>query len=44
MMPHPERFVRWTQHPHWTRLREHDGLTDGMTIFTNAVNYVRKNF
>jgi phosphoribosylformylglycinamidine synthase len=44
MMPHPERFVRWTQHPHWTRLREHDGLTDGMTIFTNAVNYIKQNF
>ncbi|MCI0499246.1 MAG: phosphoribosylformylglycinamidine synthase I [Planctomycetales bacterium] len=44
MMPHPERFVRWTQHPHWTRLKQHDGLTDGMTIFTNAVNYVKSNF
>ena len=22
MMPHPEAFLRWTQHPHWTRTRE----------------------
>ncbi len=44
MMPHPERCVRWTQHPHWTRLKERDGLADGMTIFTNAVDYVKNNF
>ena len=43
MMPHPERFVRWTQHPHWTRLGQKDGIPDGMTIFNNAVNYVRNN-
>lgn len=44
MMPHPERCVRWTQHPHWTRLKEREGFADGMTIFTNAVNYVKENF
>jgi len=44
MMPHPERYVRWTQHPHWTRLKDRNGLADGMTIFTNAVNYVKDNF
>ncbi len=43
MMPHPERFVRWTQHPRWTRLKQKDGTPDGMTIFNNAVNYVRAN-
>ncbi len=43
MMPHPERFIRWTQHPHWTRLKSKDGIADGMTIFNNAVNYVRKS-
>jgi phosphoribosylformylglycinamidine synthase I len=42
MMPHPERFVRATQHPHWTRL-ESRGQGDGMSIFRNAVNYVREN-
>lgn len=43
MMPHPERFVRWTQHPHWTRLKSKDGVADGMTIFNNAVSYVQKS-
>ncbi len=43
LMPHPERYVRPTQHPHWSRLKnKRDG--DGMTIFTNAVKYVLKNF
>lgn len=22
LMPHPERFIRFTQHPHWTRLKD----------------------
>ncbi len=43
LMPHPERFVHPTQHPHWTRLKDQD-IPDGMTIFTNAVNFVRRNF
>lgn len=44
MMPHPERFVRLTQHPHWTRLKEREGFGDGMTIFNNAVKYIREHF
>ncbi len=45
LMPHPERFVRPTQHPYWTRLkgRSENGQGDGMTIFNNAVKYVREN-
>jgi len=42
LMPHPERFVRRTQHPRWTRSDSVD--SDGMTIFTNAVKYVGENF
>jgi len=42
LMPHPERFVRATQHPRWTR-RENGVDADGMTIFNNAVKYVREN-
>ncbi len=42
LMPHPERFVRKTQHPRWTRMTDPDA--DGMTIFNNAVKYVRENF
>ena len=42
LMPHPERHVRPTQHPHWSRLKDKtDG--DGMTIFNNAVKYVQEN-
>lgn len=42
MMPHPERHVESTQHPHWTR----NGLKewgDGFLIFKNAVRYVKTN-
>ena len=40
-MPHPERFVRRTQHPHWSRLGQ-DLEPDGIKIFRNAVRYVRE--
>jgi phosphoribosylformylglycinamidine synthase len=45
LMPHPERHVRKTQHPHWSRI-EGRGIKDGdgMTIFNNAVRYIEKNF
>lgn len=42
LMPHPERFVRRTQHPHWSRLSE-DLDPDGIKIFRNAVRYVKDN-
>jgi phosphoribosylformylglycinamidine synthase len=43
LMPHPERHIRRTQHPHWSRLKnKQDG--DGETIFANAVKFVRENF
>jgi len=38
MMPHPERFIHATQHPHWTR-RRMTGEGDGLKIFRNAVSY-----
>lgn len=48
-MPHPEAFNHWTNHPDWTRLKEHyrrrrrpypeEGL--GIQIFRNAVEYFR---
>jgi phosphoribosylformylglycinamidine synthase len=43
LMPHPERFIRFTQHPHWTRLKD-KSKADGRTIFDNAVKYVKQNF
>jgi phosphoribosylformylglycinamidine synthase len=42
LMPHPERFIRFTQHPHWTRLKDKT-RADGRTIFDNAVRYVKQN-
>ncbi len=38
LMPHPERFIDRTHHPHWTRL-ELPEAGDGMKIFRNAVEY-----
>jgi len=38
LMPHPERFIHATQHPHWTR-RQSSGKGDGLKLFRNAVNY-----
>jgi phosphoribosylformylglycinamidine synthase I len=43
LMPHPERFVRPTQHPHWSRLSS-NLKPDGTTIFSRAVKYVREHF
>ena len=40
LMPHPERHIRGTQHPQWTRLgAKKDG--DGFRVFLNAVNWVK---
>jgi phosphoribosylformylglycinamidine synthase I len=40
LMPHPERFISWSQHPRWTREapRQHG---DGLAIFLNAVDWVK---
>lgn len=39
LMPHPERFVKPTQHPRWKR---GEGLTPfGLTIFKNALAYLK---
>lgn len=38
LMPHPERFVDFTQHPHWTRLPRQD-VGQGLALFRNAVAY-----
>ncbi|MDP2919518.1 MAG: phosphoribosylformylglycinamidine synthase I [Dehalococcoidia bacterium] len=38
LMPHPERHIRGTQHPQWTRFgaKKHG---DGFPVFQNAVKY-----
>jgi phosphoribosylformylglycinamidine synthase len=38
LMPHPERFVDWTQHPRWTREAARE-VGDGLHVFQNAVRY-----
>lgn len=50
LMPHPEAFNHWTNHPDWTREAEGrrrqgqspipDNPTPGIRIFQNAVNYL----
>jgi phosphoribosylformylglycinamidine synthase len=39
LMPHPERFVRTTQHPQWTRRTV--GRADGSVLFERAFGYLR---
>ncbi len=49
LMPHPEAFNHWTNHPNWTRLKENDRRRGepypqegyGIQIFRNAVEYFR---
>jgi phosphoribosylformylglycinamidine synthase len=40
LMPHPERHVRGTQHPRWTRIGARK-YGDGFPVFQNAVKYAR---
>jgi len=40
LMPHPERFIRWTQHPRWTREIPRN-YGDGLQIFLNAVTWAK---
>ena len=48
LMPHPEAFNHWTNHPNWTMLKEkikrgqaqeNKGLTPGIQILKNAVDF-----
>lgn len=42
LMPHPEAFIHFTQHPRWTReALEEDGK--GLNIFKNAYQYIIEN-
>ncbi len=42
LMPHPEAFVHYTQHPRWTR-EELPEAGDGLILYKNAAEYVRNN-
>jgi phosphoribosylformylglycinamidine synthase I len=41
LMPHPERFIRWTQHPRWTRETTSRNYGDGLQVFLNAVAWAK---
>ncbi|MFA5450848.1 MAG: phosphoribosylformylglycinamidine synthase I [Dehalococcoidales bacterium] len=41
MMPHPERHISFHQHPKWTRGKV-SNPGDGLQIFTNAVNWIKR--
>ncbi len=51
LMPHPEAFNHWTNHPDWTRLAENRRrqgvsplpaeMTPGIRVFVNAVEHFR---
>ena len=42
LMPHPEAYVHYTQHPRWTREQlPEEG--DGLILYKNAAEYVRSN-
>ncbi|MBT9137636.1 MAG: Phosphoribosylformylglycinamidine synthase subunit PurQ [Syntrophomonadaceae bacterium] len=51
MMPHPERFLYFINHPNWTKKKEElirrgTGIPregDGIALFRNGVQYVRDN-
>jgi phosphoribosylformylglycinamidine synthase subunit PurQ / glutaminase len=40
LMPHPERHIRFSQHPQWTRKPPKE-FGDGFAIFQNAVKWVK---
>jgi phosphoribosylformylglycinamidine synthase subunit PurQ / glutaminase len=40
LMPHPERYIRFTQHPQWTRKKPKE-FGDGFAIFRNAVDFIK---
>ena len=42
LMPHPEAYVHYTQHPRWTREElPEEGM--GLWLYQNAINYIRAN-
>ena len=50
LMPHPEAYNHWTNHPGWTRIKEKNKreaspaaleATIGLRIFQNAVNFIQ---
>jgi len=53
LMPHPEAFNDWTNHPDWTRIKEamkrqgrsmHHELTPGVQMLKNGVDHIKRAF
>jgi len=42
LMPHPERFLRWHNHPRWTRL-PHEREGHGVRMFRAAVRHAKES-
>lgn len=42
LMPHPEAFLHYTNHPRWTR-EELPEEGDGLILFKNAVRHIKQN-
>ena len=42
MMPHPEAYLHYTNHPQWSRTHPQGEEGMGVTIFRNAAHYVKK--
>ncbi len=43
LMPHPEAYLHYTNHPRWTRENlPEDGA--GLSVFRNAVDFIKKTF
>ncbi len=42
LMPHPEAYLHYTNHPQWTREKlPEEGM--GLMIFRNAIEYIKEN-
>jgi phosphoribosylformylglycinamidine synthase len=44
MMPHPEAFTHYTNYPHWQRFKSMPEEGQGVAMFRNAHQYLKKNF
>jgi phosphoribosylformylglycinamidine synthase len=44
LMPHPEAFLHYTNFPHWQRFKTMPEEGQGVPLFRNAFNYLKRNF
>jgi phosphoribosylformylglycinamidine synthase len=44
LMPHPEAFTHYTNYPHWQRFKNMPEEGQGVALFRNAHNYLKKHF